>query len=102
MADFLDGMGYDAGGSTELLDLLLLDAKNLPDVFLLNIRMWGEDSEIICRYLKSNEPTNGIPLILFSTLKQAEQNVCDCYADGFISIPFEINDLAGLLQKVAP
>ncbi|MDN5286456.1 MAG: response regulator [Mucilaginibacter sp.] len=102
MADFLDAMGYEAEGSNELLELLLLDAKNLPDVFLLNIRMWGEDSEIICRYLKSNEPTVGIPLILFSTLKQVEHNVCDRYADGFISIPFEINALPGLLQKVAP
>lgn len=101
MADFLDDLGYDTGGSTELLDLLLLDAKNLPDVFLLNIQIWGEDSELICRHLKSNEPTGGIPLILFSTLKQAEHNMGDCYADGFVSIPFEINTLPGLLKQVA-
>jgi CheY-like chemotaxis protein len=99
MADFLEGIGYEADGSNELLDLLLLDTINLPDVFLLNTRMWGEDSEIICSYLKSNEPTETIPVILFSNLKRSAQNTLDHYADAFISIPFEINDLHGLLKK---
>jgi CheY-like chemotaxis protein len=97
---FLETIGYEAEGSTELLDLLLLDTINLPDVFLLNINMWGEDSEMISSYLKSNEPTRTIPVVLFSTLKRVEQNISDRYADGFISIPFEINDLPGLLKKL--
>jgi CheY-like chemotaxis protein len=101
MTVFLEDMGYEPEGSTELLDLLLLDNINLPDVFLLNNQMWGEDREVICRYLKSNEPTKSIPLILYSTLKRGEQNTFDNYADGFISIPFEINDLPGLLEKAA-
>jgi two-component system alkaline phosphatase synthesis response regulator PhoP len=102
MADFLEGIGYEASGSNDLLDLLLLDTLNLPDVFLLNIQMWGEDSEMISSYLKNNQRTGNIPVILFSTLKRSAQNKCDRYADGFISIPFEINDLAGLLKKITP
>ena len=102
IAVYLETMGCEPEGSTELLDLLLLDTINLPDVFLLNITMWGEDSEMISSYLKSNEPTKTILVILFSTLKRAEQNISDRYADGFISIPFEINDLPGLLKNVHP
>lgn len=99
MTDFLDSIGYEAEGSTELLDLLLLEIINLPDVFLLNALMWGEDSEMIYNYLKSNEPTKSIPVILFSTLKCQAQNLFDHYADSFISIPFDINDLPGLLKR---
>jgi CheY-like chemotaxis protein len=99
MFDFLEGIGYEAEGSTELLDLVLLDTLNLPDLFLLNVQMWEENSEMICDYLKSNESTKAVPVILFSTLKRSAQNSFDHYADSFISIPFEINDLPGLLGK---
>jgi two-component system alkaline phosphatase synthesis response regulator PhoP len=74
----------------------------LPDVFLLNVQLWGEGSEMIYNYLKSNEPTETIPIILFSTLKRSAQNSFDHYADSFISIPFEINELPGLLKKALP
>jgi CheY-like chemotaxis protein len=100
MAVFLEGMGYEADGSPELLNLLLLDTINLPDVFLLNIRVWGEDSEMISSYLKTNELTGNIPVILFTTLQRSVQHPLDRYADGFIYIPFEINQLSGLLKKV--
>ncbi|SDP44638.1 two-component system, OmpR family, alkaline phosphatase synthesis response regulator PhoP [Mucilaginibacter sp. OK268] len=102
MSVFLEGIGYEGYGSTELLSLLLLDSLNLPDVFLLNVQLWGEDSKMIYNYLKSNESTETIPVILFSTLKRSAQNSFDHYADSFISIPFEINELPGLLKKALP
>lgn len=102
ISDFLDDIGYEVNGSSELLDLLLLDTINLPDVFMLNVQMWGEDSEMISCYLKSNKPTDAIPVILFSTQKRSEQNTYNRFADGFISIPFEIEELPGLLENLRP
>ncbi|WP_184541964.1 hypothetical protein [Mucilaginibacter sp. FT3.2] len=99
--NFLEGIGYEADGSVDLLDLLCLDSPDLPDVFLLNSEIWGGESEMISSYLKSNEPTSTIPLILFSTLKRGERRTFDRYADGFISLPFEINELRRLLEKFA-
>jgi two-component system alkaline phosphatase synthesis response regulator PhoP len=64
------------------------------------MQMWGEDSEIIYTYLKSNELTKAIPIVLFSTLNRSAQNTIAHCADGFISIPFEINDLPSLLEKL--
>jgi two-component system alkaline phosphatase synthesis response regulator PhoP len=101
MADYLDDMGYEAYGSHELFDLILLDSISLPDIFLLNIQLWGDyNNEIICKYLKWNDVTQAIPVILFSTSRQSAQSALECYADGFIFIPFEINDLPALLEKL--
>jgi len=100
MIDYLVNDGYDTNGTADLLDLILLDAIDLPDVFLLNIEMWGEDCDTICRYLKGNLSTGAIPLILFSKGKWFEQESGSLYADDFISIPFEIKFLSGLLKKV--
>jgi two-component system alkaline phosphatase synthesis response regulator PhoP len=99
LSDFFEDRGYEAEGSADLLDLILLNAAKLPDAFLLNIEMWGDDSEIVCSYLKNNEPTNTVPLILFSTLPCADQKSTR-YAEGFFSIPFEINELLVFLEKV--
>jgi DNA-binding response OmpR family regulator len=71
--------------------------NELPDLLLLDIWMSGVDGRDICRYLKSQETTRGIPIVMISAMKDAEKTAIAAGADDFLAKPFDIDDL---LQKV--
>ena len=69
-----------------------------PDLLLLDIWMSGQDGRDICKFLKSRETTKDIPIIMISANKDTQEIAKEAGADGFITKPFEMNDL---LDKVA-
>lgn len=71
----------------------------LPDVLLLDIWMSGHDGQEICRFLKSNEHTKKIPIILFSANKDTAQKAKECGADDFLAKPFDIDVLLAKVQQ---
>ncbi len=59
---------------------------------MLDIRLPGRSGTEICKELKL---TSSIPILLFSTSADEEKIVKECKADGFISKPFDMNELIG-------
>lgn len=72
--------------------------KELPDVILLDVWMSGEDGREICRYLKSQENTKGIPIIMISATRDLAESAKKAGAEDFITKPFQMDQL---LAKVA-
>ncbi|MBA3723390.1 MAG: response regulator [Candidatus Levybacteria bacterium] len=72
--------------------------KELPDVILLDIWMSGEDGRDICRYLKSQNQTKRIPIIMISATRDLAESAKKAGAEDFLTKPFQMNDL---LTKVA-
>lgn len=72
--------------------------ENFPDLILLDIWMSGMDGRDICAYLKSQELTRHIPIIMISANKDAMQIAKDAGADDFIAKPFEMNDLIARIK----
>lgn len=64
-----------------------------PDLLLLDIWMPGMDGRDLCRDLKRNEETRGIPILLCSANRDGEQIARAAGADGFVAKPFDIDTL---------
>ncbi|HXR66994.1 MAG TPA: response regulator [Ktedonobacteraceae bacterium] len=104
----------DDSGITEAVKLMLEDegysvdtvsssaeiknmSQELPAVLVLDIWITGEDGCDICKYLKSQETTSQLPIILFSANKDIRRIAQEAGADDFLPKPFDIDEL---LQKV--
>ena len=93
----LEDAGYDVQTTINGEDVMHMQ-NNFPDLILLDIWMSGQDGRTICQYLKKQESTKYIPVIMISANKDTEQIAKTSGANDFITKPFEMNDL---LKKVA-
>lgn len=73
--------------------------EDLPDLLLLDIWMPGMDGRAICTYLKSQERTQHIPIILMSASKDTEKSAREAGADEFLAKPFELDELVDMVAK---
>ena len=97
--ELLTDEGYMAiiTDKAEYLEKLHYDA--LPDLFLVDVLLSGRDGREIVKYLKSQEQTRHIPVIMFSAHPGAEQTTRAAGADDFLAKPFEIDDLLTRIEK---
>jgi len=70
-----------------------------PSLILLDVMLSGADGRTICKNLKANEETKGIPVIMFSAHPGAADKIDSYGADDFISKPFNVDKLLEKLQK---
>lgn len=70
---------------------------NPPDLILLDVWLSGKDGRDIVKYLKNQEKTKHIPVIMFSAYPNVREMVLQVGADDFIAKPFEIE---ALLAKI--
>lgn len=73
--------------------------QDLPAVLVLDIWMAGESGQDICRYLKGQETTKYLPIILFSAHKDLRKMALEAGADDFLLKPFDIDDLLNKVQQ---
>lgn len=69
-----------------------------PQLFLLDIYMSGKDGREICTYLKSQDTTKDIPVIMISANQDVAEEAKKAGANDFLEKPFAADDL---LNKVA-
>ncbi len=67
-------------------------------MILLDVLLSGKDGREIVKYLKSQDETRYIPVIMFSAHPSAEETARKAGADDFIAKPFDIDEL---LVKIA-
>src|ERR1700730_2768827 len=65
----------------------------LPDLILLDLLLSGKDGREIVKYLKSQEETRHIPVIMLSAHPSAEETARLAGADDFVAKPFDIDVL---------
>ncbi len=98
MQMILEDAGYEV--TTTVDGKTLQDMKDeLPDVLLLDIWMAGMDGTNVCQYLKSQNRTKHIPIILCSANKDTQHLAKECGADDFLAKPFEMDDLLSKVEK---
>ncbi|MBA2284726.1 MAG: response regulator [Ktedonobacteraceae bacterium] len=100
--EFLQAMLEDAGYEVAITEkgdsLEQIEKHTLPDVIILDMLISGKDGREIASYLKSQEHTRAIPIIMISAHPSAERAARVCGADDFLAKPFDMDDL---LAKVA-
>lgn len=70
-----------------------------PNLIFLDLWMPGIDGKEVTKLLKSNLETKGIPLIVVSALNETEKIATQIGADGFLSKPFDIDDLLKIVKN---
>ncbi len=75
----------------------LLD-RFTPALVLADVRLPGMDGLELARRIKARPGGGGIPVVLMSAYREPEDHVADC----FLSKPFNLDDLVGLLGRYAP
>ena len=102
--DILDSMkmilefkGYQVHTSAHPENLNSISQRD-PDLLLIDLWMSGVDGSDICRQLKDNIRTRHIPVIIISANANIKELSAGCNADGYISKPFEIDELISTVQ----
>jgi DNA-binding NtrC family response regulator len=70
-----------------------------PSVILLDVKLFGEDVSYLTKEIKSQSSLKEIPIILMSADNNVEAIAQRVGADAFLSKPFVIEDLIGLVRK---
>jgi DNA-binding response OmpR family regulator len=70
-----------------------------PDVFLIDKQLPGIDGLTICRKLKEDPETKGVPVIMMSAYPNVEELSALAGADAFIEKPFKIDHLLLTITK---
>jgi DNA-binding response OmpR family regulator/DNA-binding CsgD family transcriptional regulator len=95
MTDILTRSGYKVQPVSSGRMALKSVAVEMPDLILLDIKMPDMDGYEVCRCLKSDENSRGIPVIFISVLDEAADKVEGFNAGGvdFITKPFQTEDV---------
>jgi len=72
---------------------------NIPDLFLVDKLLSGVDGLDICHYLKNNEQTSHIPVIMVSASPDIGVAAVKAGADDFIEKPFEFSNLLKVIER---
>ena len=94
----LEEEGYEVVTSDKGEYLEQLHNGGLPHLILVDVLLSGKDGREIVKYLKSQQETRHIPIIMFSAHPSAEATARQAGADDFLAKPFPID---ALLAKVA-
>jgi DNA-binding response OmpR family regulator len=94
----LEEEGYDVVTSDKDDFLTHLHPGGLPHLVVLDVLLSGKDGRQTVRWLKSQEETRTIPVLMFSAHPSAEETARQAGADDFLVKPFNIE---AFLAKVA-
>lgn len=89
----LSNNGFDVTAISDWRQIYTQVDTFKPDLILLDVSLGTQDGRNICKQLKSSVDTKHISVILFSANHNVEKSVSECFADSFISKPFDINNL---------
>ena len=70
-----------------------------PDLILLDLWIPGIEGKEISKLLKSDALTNKIPIVLVSAVNDLDKVSSNLPSDGFLSKPYDMNELLELVRK---
>lgn len=97
----LGNEGYDVVEAETALSCVSLTQQELPDLVLLDWMMPEVDGMDALRMLKADARTQKIPVVMLTALDGLPQITLATYigADGYVTKPFEVNDLLSLVRR---
>ena len=80
-------------------EILMANNFKVPDMFILDKQLSGVDGLEVCRFLKGQESTKNIPVIIISASPYVAGSAVKAGADEFVEKPFRTKALLELLSK---
>ena len=93
---------YDVSVAYDGNEALLYVDKEPPDLILLDIMMPVMNGYEVCKNLKENPKTMGIPIIMVTALHQKEDKIkaIGMFADDFLSKPIDFDELTAKIKSL--
>ena len=98
MTIILEEAGYSVSQARNGEDVLSKE-KHQPDLILLDLSMAGMNGSVVCEHLKSQPSTQHIPVIIVSANNDIKEISERVGADGYLSKPFDMDDLVSTVEK---
>ncbi len=99
----LESEGYDVCVTADGSTIYQMEKeKEYPDLLVLDIWMSGVNGTDICKYLKNNNRTKNIPVVMISANRDALEMAKKAGADDFVAKPFDVDDLLEHVEKNLP
>lgn len=80
-------------------EMLLDNDFKLPDLFILDKQLSGVDGLDVCRFLKNQESTKNIPVIIISASPYIANFASEAGAEAFVEKPFKTKELLAVIKK---
>ena len=98
----LDGEGYKVILAEDGLELSKVLETTRLDMVLLDVNLPWVDGYELCRLIKSHPNFTGVPLIMVSARKTKEdvEKGFDAGADDYVTKPFDIDYMLGVINKM--
>lgn len=92
---FLDGKGYKVIWAQTGTQAIKAAIASPPDIVLLDLELPDINGSEVCRWLKSNEATKGIPVIMLTAKSTLVDKVTglETGADDYLAKPYEKDEL---------
>jgi DNA-binding response OmpR family regulator len=78
---------------------LLDEQLVIPDIYILDKQLSGVDGLDVCRYLKGNEKTKHVPVIMLSANPNIKKQAASAGADAALEKPFKIKVLRQMVDR---
>ena len=98
MTIVLEGEGHDVVIAKDEEEIFVRLNDSLPRLILLDIGLGGSDGREVTKRLKSAEYTRQIPVVISSANSDTAKIADEIGADGFLSKPFEIDELLRIVN----
>jgi DNA-binding response OmpR family regulator len=92
----------DAGYDVEVLpnaDSLLRNDFVVPDIFLIDKQLPGTDGLDVCRFLKEQQRTTDVPVLIISANSNLSREADEAGAVAFIEKPFDRKHLLKVISE---
>jgi DNA-binding response OmpR family regulator len=91
--------GYEVVTSGTAKEFYEKIATQYPELILLDVMLPDGNGMDICRALKKNQKTSHISIVIMSAHAAERAVLAEACADGFISKPFDLDDMLNSVEK---
>ena len=95
----VEDLGYQYLHFQSLLPVVQINKLN-PDIILIDHSLPNGSGNKLCLELKQNLCTQKIPVVLMGTDPDIKNIAKDCFADYYLSMPFELDGLLNILSNL--
>ena len=81
-------------------DAILSGEYEMPDVFIIDKQLSGVDGLTLCQYIKTQEASKHVPVIIMSASPLAEKLSIMAGADAFIEKPYSLKTLREAVRRL--
>lgn len=98
--DMLEWKGFEIHLLKKPKETVKTAIDNDIDLIILDKLISGTDGTEVCEWVRNNEKTSSLPILMMTALHSAKKACLEAGATGFIAKPFEMDNFVGKIEKL--